>query len=116
MAITGPVISCMARMVASRGSSPRAIQRSMFSKTTIASSTTMPMAKTSPKSVNVFKVKPRADMTAKVPISDTGTSIMGLMMLGAAMGDAITISATGDGAEHTVAALAELVEAKFGED
>ena len=45
-----------------------------------------------------------------------GTSIMGLMMLGAAMGDAITISASGDGAEHTVAALAELVEAKFGED
>lgn len=46
----------------------------------------------------------------------TGTSIMGLMMLGAAMGDAITISARGDGAEHTVAALVELVEAKFGED
>jgi phosphocarrier protein HPr len=39
----------------------------------------------------------------------TGTSIMGLMMLGAAMGDAITISASGDGAEHTVAALVELV-------
>jgi phosphocarrier protein HPr len=46
----------------------------------------------------------------------TGTSIMGLMMLGAAMGDHITISATGDGAEEAVAALAELVEAKFGED
>src|SRR5688572_25150501 len=28
-----------------------------------------------------------------------GTSIMGLMMLGAAMGDSITISAEGDGAE-----------------
>ena len=45
-----------------------------------------------------------------------GTSIMGLMMLGAAMGDKITISAEGDGAEQAVAALAELVEAKFGED
>jgi phosphocarrier protein len=45
-----------------------------------------------------------------------GTSIMGLMMLGAAMGDSITISAEGDGAEQAVAALAELVEAKFGED
>ena len=45
-----------------------------------------------------------------------GTSIMGLMMLGAAMGDQITISAVGDGAEQAVAALAELVEAKFGED
>jgi phosphocarrier protein len=45
-----------------------------------------------------------------------GTSIMGLMMLGAAMGDSITISAEGDGAEQAVAALAQLVEAKFGED
>ena len=45
-----------------------------------------------------------------------GTSIMGLMMLGAAMGDAITISAVGDGADEAVAALVELVEAKFGEE
>jgi phosphocarrier protein len=46
----------------------------------------------------------------------TGTSIMGLMMLGAAMGDTITISAKGDDAEAAVAALVDLVEAKFGED
>ena len=46
----------------------------------------------------------------------TGTSIMGLMMLGAAMGDTITISAEGDGADAAVGALCELVEAKFGED
>lgn len=46
----------------------------------------------------------------------TGTSIMGLMMLGAAMGDTITISAQGDGAEGAVSALCDLVEAKFGED
>ncbi len=45
-----------------------------------------------------------------------GTSIMGLMMLGAACGDRITISAEGDGADEAVAALAELVEAKFGEE
>jgi phosphocarrier protein len=45
-----------------------------------------------------------------------GTSIMGLMMLGAAKGDRITISATGEGAEEAVAALVELVEAKFGEE
>ncbi|HEV2078619.1 MAG TPA: HPr family phosphocarrier protein [Allosphingosinicella sp.] len=45
-----------------------------------------------------------------------GTSIMGLMMLGAAMGDSITISAEGEGAEEAVAALAELVETKFGEE
>jgi len=45
-----------------------------------------------------------------------GTSIMGLMMLGAAMGDTVTISAQGEGAEEAVAALAELVEGRFGED
>ena len=45
-----------------------------------------------------------------------GTSIMGLMMLGAAMGDTITISATGFGAEQAVERLAELVEARFHEE
>ena len=45
-----------------------------------------------------------------------GTSIMGLMMLGAALGDRITISAKGDGAEEAVAALSQLVEDRFGED
>ena len=45
-----------------------------------------------------------------------GTSIMGLMMLGAAMGDSITISATGLGAEQAVDQLAELVEARFHEE
>ena len=45
-----------------------------------------------------------------------GTSIMGLMMLGAAMGDSITITAEGEGAEAALEALTELVEARFGED
>jgi phosphocarrier protein len=45
-----------------------------------------------------------------------GTSIMGLMMLGAAKGDTITISATGLGAEQAVEQLAALVEARFNEE
>ena len=45
-----------------------------------------------------------------------GTSIMGLMMLGAAKGDSITISAIGDGAEAAVDQLAALVESRFGEE
>lgn len=45
-----------------------------------------------------------------------GTSIMGLMMLGAAYGDSIKISARGADADAAVAALAALVEEKFGED
>ena len=44
-----------------------------------------------------------------------GTSIMGLMMLGAAKGDTITISATGLGAEQAVDRLCGLVEALFDE-
>lgn len=48
--------------------------------------------------------------------SVTGTSIMGLMMLGAAMGDTITISAEGDEADQVVAAMAALVEDRFGEE
>jgi phosphocarrier protein len=45
-----------------------------------------------------------------------GTSIMGLMMLGAAMGDTITIHVRGQGAEEALEKLAELVESRFGED
>ena len=42
-----------------------------------------------------------------------GTSIMGLMMLGAAMGDSIIIHCEGSGCDE---AMAELVEARFGEE
>ena len=45
-----------------------------------------------------------------------GTSIMGLMMLGAAMGDSILIRAEGEGAEEAVEQLARLVDDKFGEE
>ncbi len=44
-----------------------------------------------------------------------GTSIMGLMMLGAALGDEIIIRAEGVGAEDAVTQLANLVEARFHE-
>ena len=46
----------------------------------------------------------------------TGTSIMGLMMLGAAIGDSIVIHVRGDGAEAALEQLVALVESKFGED
>jgi phosphocarrier protein len=41
---------------------------------------------------------------------------MGLMMLGAAKGDTVTIRARGDGADKALDALCGLVEAKFGEE
>jgi phosphocarrier protein HPr len=45
-----------------------------------------------------------------------GTSIMGLMMLGAATGTTITVDATGHDAEAAIDALANLVESGFGEE
>jgi phosphocarrier protein HPr len=45
-----------------------------------------------------------------------GTSIMGLMMLGASMGTSITVEASGPQAETAMVALEQLVAAKFDED
>jgi phosphocarrier protein HPr len=45
-----------------------------------------------------------------------GTSIMGLMMLAAAQGTSIVVSAKGRQAEEALAALAQLVADRFGED
>ncbi len=44
-----------------------------------------------------------------------GTSIMGLMMLGAAKGDSIDISASGNQAEEALSSLTALVTDLFGE-
>ena len=73
-------------------------------------------ARASAKFVTLASGLPAEVQVEKDGSSVCGTSIMGLMMLGAAKGDTITISAEGDGAEQAVAALAELVEAKFGEE
>ena len=45
-----------------------------------------------------------------------GTSIMGLLMLGAAKGDAIGIQVEGDHADEALAQLVTLVEERFGEE
>ena len=45
-----------------------------------------------------------------------GTSIMGLMMLGAAMSDSIVIHCSGPHAEDALAKLVALVEDRFGEE
>ena len=45
-----------------------------------------------------------------------GTSIMGLMMLGAAMGDSITIHVDGAYAQEALEKLVDLVESRFGDD
>ncbi len=53
----------------------------MFSSTTIASSTTKPVASVRPKSVSVLIEKPRSFIAAKVPISETGIVIDGMSVL-----------------------------------
>jgi phosphocarrier protein len=62
-----------------------------------------------------------SELDAKIEVEKDGnrvcgTSIMGLMMLGAAMGDAIVIHAEGQTAEHALVQLVALVEDRFGED
>jgi len=66
-------------------------------------------------------VKTAAGFKAEVWVRKNGTevsgrSIMGLMMLAAAPGSVIKLTATGPEAEAAVAALAKLVECKFDED
>lgn len=45
-----------------------------------------------------------------------GKSIMGVMMLAAAMGTKIRVSARGDDAEEALDAIQKLLDGKFGED
>ncbi len=75
----GRLTSFMATLVASRGDRPSAMCRSTFSTTTIASSTTMPMASTSPNNDSVLMEKPNASSTANVPMTETGTATRGMI-------------------------------------
>ena len=73
-------------------------------------------ARASAKFVTLVSGLPATIMVSKDGHEVIGTSIMGLMMLGAAMGDSITITASGDEAESALATVAQLVEDRFGED
>ncbi len=73
-------------------------------------------ARASAKFVTLAASQPIPVQVAKGASEVTGTSIMGLMMLGAAKGDLLTISARGDAAEDVVATMCALVEGKFGEE
>ena len=77
--IIAPVISCMASMVAFLASlMPCSILACTASTTTMASSTTIPIAKTKAKSVNKFKEYTRRFRKKNAPIIDTGTAIAGI--------------------------------------
>lgn len=75
-------------------------------------------ARASAKFVNYVAELPAtvAVVVAKDGTSAEGGSILGLMMLGAAKGDTIEISCSGDGADEALATLASLVRDGFGEE
>ena len=79
IAISAPPIPCMAFFVASYGDrcSSRMIL-STFSTTTMASSTTIPMARMSPSNVIMFSENPNMSMMPKVPMRDIGTAMAGI--------------------------------------
>src|SRR5262245_53317081 len=81
-ATIGPDTSSIAFFDASTGDRPSSfIRRSTFSTTTIASSTTMPIASTRPNIDRLFSEKPNIDMPANVPTSDTGTATIGITVV-----------------------------------
>ncbi len=102
MAMMGPDTSRIARYVASRGVSPASMLRSTFSTTTMASSTTMPIASTSPNRLSALIEKPRMCSTAKVPITDTGTASSGMMEARQVCRNRITTSTTSAMASSSV--------------
>ncbi|MNL47048.1 hypothetical protein D3C87_1698140 [compost metagenome] len=79
MEIMAPVISLMADVVASFGDRCSfSILACTASTTTIASSTTIPMARTSANSVSKLIEKPNNCMKKKVPTIATGTAMAGI--------------------------------------
>src|SRR5207245_2032424 len=79
MPTSAPVIWPMDLMVASLGERPSsAMMRSTFSTTTMASSTSRPMASTTPNMVSVLIEKPNAASTPNVPSKTTGTAMVGI--------------------------------------
>ena len=80
MPMTGADTSFMAWTVASCGLMPCSMWCITASTTTIASSTTMPMASTRPNIESVLTEKPSSGKKMKVPISDTGTVRSGMIV------------------------------------
>ena len=73
-------------------------------------------ARASAKFVNLAASLPSMIEVEKDGNKVCGTSIMGLMMLGAAMGDSVVLHVSGDNAADSIDQLAALIEERFGED
>jgi hypothetical protein len=108
MAMIGPDTSFIASRVASSGEAPSSMCRSTFSTTTMASSTTMPMASTSPNSESVFSEKPSISITANVPMSETGTATRGMIEARQVCRNTITTMTTSRMASNSVSTTARI--------
>jgi phosphocarrier protein HPr len=73
-------------------------------------------ARASAKFVNLASELPARVEVEKDGNRVCGTSIMGLMMLGAAMGDTITLHCDGEHCAEALDRLSALVTERFGED
>ncbi len=102
MAIRAPPTSSMVAWAASCGFMPCSRWRSTFSTTTMASSTTMPMASTRPNSDRLLSEKPAASITAKVPTSDTGMARIGMIAARQLCRNTITTITTSSRASNRV--------------
>lgn len=73
-------------------------------------------ARASARFVEVVEAHDAKAFVEKDGMRVSGDSIMGLLMLAASMGTTIEVSTSGTDADKLSAALAALVEARFGED
>ena len=73
---------------------PASMWRLVFSRTTIASSTTKPVATVSAIRLRLFKLKPSSTITPKVPSSETMVAAAGIHVARALRRNAATTSTT----------------------
>src|SRR5256712_8566315 len=85
--------------------------RSTFSTTTIASSTTMPIASTSPNRLSALIEKPNMYITPNVPTTATGTASNGMIEARQVCRNRITTSTTSATDSNSVCTT-DLIEAR----
>src|SRR5580698_1333136 len=107
IAITGPCTCFIAASVASRGGRPSSMWCSTASTTTIASSTTRPIASTSPNSDSVLTENPNNGNSAKAPTSETGTVSSGISVARQLCRNTDTTRPVTDGLEQRLDDLAD---------
>ena len=109
IAISAPDTSSIVLCAASKGDSPSSsISRSTFSTTTIASSTTMPIASTMPNSDRLLRLNPNAARQARLPISETGMAMIGMIAARHLCRKTSTTSATRISASNRVCSTASI--------